>query len=85
MLLAHEHRGTGIYNIGTGTETSVRQLYDAIQTVSTIRRDPAQAPARLGELQRSALDPTLAEQAFGWRARYSLYAGLIETWNWVTA
>jgi len=84
MLLAFDHEGGGVYNVGTATETSVLELYDAIQQVSGIRRQPEFAPARLGELQRSVLDPSLAERELGWRAEHMLLDGLAETWAWVT-
>ena len=85
MLLAFEHEGGGVYNVGAGTETSVLELYDAIQQVSGVRREPELAPARLGELQRSVLDPSLAASELGWRPGRSLLDGLAETWSWVTS
>jgi UDP-glucose 4-epimerase len=85
MLLAFEHEGGGVYNVGAGRETSVLELYDAIQQVSGIRREPEFAPARLGELQRSVLDPSLAARELGWRADRKLLDGLSETWSWVTS
>ncbi len=85
MLLAFDHDRGGVYNVGTGTETSVLALYDAIQRVSGIRREAELAPARLGELQRSVLDPSLAGSELGWQATHGLLDGLAETWSWVTA
>jgi UDP-glucose 4-epimerase len=84
MLLAFDDDAGGTFNVGTGAETSVLELYDAIQEVSGVRRDPALAPARLGELQRSVLDPTLAGKELGWHAERPLLDGLAETWAWVT-
>jgi UDP-glucose 4-epimerase len=83
-LAALDHPG-GVLNVGTGRETSVLELYDAISRASGVERDPEFAPARLGELQRSFLDPGLAERELGWRARHSLDEGLRETWNWMSA
>ncbi|MGZ4354937.1 MAG: NAD-dependent epimerase/dehydratase family protein [Gaiellaceae bacterium] len=83
MLLAFDHDGGGVYNVGTGTETSVLELYDAIQRVSGFRREPEFAPARLGELQRSVLDPSLAARELGWRVERAFLDGLAETWGWV--
>jgi UDP-glucose 4-epimerase len=83
LLLAAGHDG-GIYNVGTGIETSVVDLYAAVGAASGIDRDPAFAPARLGELQRSVLDPTLAEAELGWHARHSLADGLAATWAWIS-
>jgi UDP-glucose 4-epimerase len=84
MLLALERDG-GVFNVGTGVETSVVGLFDAIRTASGIDREAAFAPARLGELQRSVLDPTLAGRELGWRPERSLADGLAATWDWITA
>ena len=83
MLRALERDG-GVYNVGTGVETSVIGLYDAIRTASGVDREPAFAPARLGELQRSVLDPSLAARELGWRPGRSLAGGLAETWEWIS-
>lgn len=76
-------RGGGVYNVGTGKETSVLELYEAIVRATGIERDPEHADARLGELQRSVLDPSAAERDLGWRAATSLDDGLRRTWTWV--
>ena len=78
------HEG-GVLNVGTGRETSVLELYDAVSRVSGVEREPELAPARLGELQRSVLDPGLAERELGWRPRRTLDEGLRETWEWMSA
>jgi UDP-glucose 4-epimerase len=84
MLAAHANDAGGVYNIGTGTETSVLELYTAIERASGIERAAEHAPARLGELQRSVLDASLAARELGWRSEIDLAAGLTETWSWVT-
>lgn len=82
-VLAALGRDGGVYNVGTGVETSVLELYDAIERACGVRRAPAHAPARLGELQRSVLDVSLAARELGWRPERTLDAGLAETWRWV--
>jgi UDP-glucose 4-epimerase len=82
MLAALDHNG-GVFNVGTGVETSVVELYDAIQQASGVTREAAFAEARLGELQRSVLDISLAERELGWRPEHSLADGLARTWAWV--
>ncbi|MGZ4390208.1 MAG: NAD-dependent epimerase/dehydratase family protein [Gaiellaceae bacterium] len=84
LLLALDHDG-GVFNVGTGTETSVLELYDAIQAAAGIARAPVFAPARLGELQRSVLDPSLAAAELGWKPELPLAGGLAATWAWVTS
>jgi UDP-glucose 4-epimerase len=73
----------GVLNVGTGVETSVLELYDAIQRAAGVERAAAHAEARLGELQRSVLDVSLAAERLGWRPAHSLDAGLAETWRWM--
>jgi UDP-glucose 4-epimerase len=84
-LLLALNRDGGAFNIGTGEEISVLELYRAIETATGITREPQLAPARLGELQRSVLDPSLAESELGWRPGHSLAEGLAATWAWVAA
>jgi UDP-glucose 4-epimerase len=84
MLRALESNG-GVYNIGTGVETSVVGLYDAIRAAVGIDLEPTFAPARLGELQRSVLDASLAERELGWRPARPLADGLIATWDWISS
>jgi UDP-glucose 4-epimerase len=81
-LLALEGSG-GVFNIGTGVETSVIDLYASIEAATGIRRQPRSAPARLGELQRSVLDAALARRQLGWEPAHSLGDGLAETWDWI--
>jgi UDP-glucose 4-epimerase len=83
MLLALERDG-GVFNVGTGVETSVLELYDAVQRVAGVTREAEHAPGRLGELQRSVLDVSRAATDLGWRPEVSLADGLAATWAWIT-
>ena len=71
------------YNVSTGSETTVKQLTDDIRSITGYQGDFAHEPAREGDIERSALDPKKAHDAFGWTARASLEAGLAATWRWV--
>jgi UDP-glucose 4-epimerase len=82
VLAAAEHGG-GVFNVGTAEETSVLALYDAVQSASGVAREPRFAEPRLGELQRSVLDVSLARRALGWRPELTLADGLARTWAWV--
>ncbi len=79
--LAAAGRPGGVFNVGTGRETSVLELADACRRVSGVDIEPEFAPPRLGELQRSVLDPMLAERELGFRAVTDLDTGLAETWR----
>jgi UDP-glucose 4-epimerase len=71
----------GILNIATGRATSVLELVEATRGATGREIDPEHGPERLGDLQRSVLDPSLAERELGWRAETSLEVGLRETWQ----
>jgi len=83
-LAAVGHAG-GVFNVGTGSEMSVLELFKRIQVAAGIPREPAFAPPRPGELQRSVLDPALAKRELGWEAHCSLDEGLAATWAWISA
>jgi UDP-glucose 4-epimerase len=74
-----------VFNVGTGHETSVLDLYGRIQAAAGIAAEPRFAPAREGELQRSVLDVSLAARELGWEPRSSLEEGLAATWTWISA
>lgn len=74
-MSALEHPG-GLYNIGTGTGTSVNRLYGLLARAAGTDAAPIYAEARRGELQTSILDPSLAEQALGWTSGVTVERGL---------
>jgi len=76
FLAAAERGGTGPYNVGTGVETSVLDLGRRIGAVSGSEFDPEMAPARVGEVQRISIDPTLASRELDWRPESELDRGL---------
>jgi UDP-glucose 4-epimerase len=80
--LAATGRDGGVFNVGTGVETSVLDLYETCRRVAGASLEAVEAPARLGELQRSVLDVALAERELGWRAEVPLEEGLRRTWEW---
>jgi UDP-glucose 4-epimerase len=73
-----------VFNVGTGRETSVLELYDLCRRVAGAEVDAEPAPERPGELQRSVLDPSRAERELGWLAERGLEDGLRETWDWIS-
>jgi UDP-glucose 4-epimerase len=79
-LAAAGHAG-GVFNVGTSLETSVVELYELCRGVAGSTLEAIQAPARLGELQRSVLDVSLAERELGWRPEVTLEDGLRLTWE----
>ncbi len=77
-LLAAEASLTGALNIGTGRETSVLDLLEALDEASAGRRlpEPEFAPERLGEVRHSCLSAERALAELGWRSEVDLRDGL---------
>jgi UDP-glucose 4-epimerase len=69
----------GAYNIGTGVETSVNQLYEMLQDLSGKDLLPKHGPAKPGEQARSSVDPTKASCLLDWHPETDLSSGLEET------
>jgi UDP-glucose 4-epimerase len=76
-LAAGDSQATGPLNIGTGRETDVLELIEALKSLSGNEGfDPEFAPERTGEVQRIAIDASRAESELGWRAEMELEEGL---------
>jgi UDP-glucose 4-epimerase len=80
LLAAGAADDPGPLNVGTGIETSALELVELIGMASG-RDDfePEFAPAREGEVERTALDTFLAAERLGWRAERSIETGLRQT------
>jgi UDP-glucose 4-epimerase len=79
--LAASEREGGVYNVGTGRETSVVELLELCQRIAGTSVEPTFMPARPGEIQRSVLDISRAVDELGWRPEHSLEDGLRETYE----
>jgi len=76
-LAAGESDATGAINIGTGVETNVLELIEALKGLSGNESfEPEFAAARTGEVQRITIDAGRAERELGWRAEMGLDEGL---------
>jgi UDP-glucose 4-epimerase len=68
---------SGPVNIGTGRETNVLELAEALKQLGGAESfEPEFAPPRPGEVQRISLDASRAERELGWRAETGLQDGL---------
>jgi UDP-glucose 4-epimerase len=75
-------RGTpGTFNIATGVETDVAQLFAALQDAAGTTLEPALAPLRTGELERSCMDPGRAALGLGWTPGIALAQGARATYR----
>jgi UDP-glucose 4-epimerase len=76
-LAAGDADATGPINIGTGIETDVLELIEALEGLSgNDSFEPNFEPERTGEVQRITIDAGRAERELGWRAEMDLSEGL---------
>jgi UDP-glucose 4-epimerase len=79
-FLAATTKGTAeTFNIATGTETSVIDLYTALAGICGVARDPKFESERPGEVDRSCLDVSKARASLGWEPKTSFHQGLKHT------
>jgi UDP-glucose 4-epimerase len=74
-------KASDAFNIGTGIETSVNQLYQALTSAAGVKTPPSYAPARPGEQRRSVISPARAAQGLAWRPEVTLDDGLDRTFK----
>lgn len=82
VLAAFDHAGSGVFNVGTGIETSVNELFRILNDLTGGRARARHAEAMPGEQQRSVLDSSLARRALGWQPQVDLEEGLRRTVAW---
>ena len=76
-LLALEHATAGgPFNIGTGVETTVVDLFERLRAAVGASATARHAPAKLGEQRRSVLAIARARAVLGWQPRVALEEGL---------
>jgi UDP-glucose 4-epimerase len=83
FLAAADQGRPGIWNFGTGVESSVLDLARLIGEAAGREVNPQSAPARPGELQRSALAVERAERDLGWKPAVPLADGVRRVYRWI--
>ena len=73
------------FNVGTGVETSVTDLADTLRRAAGSDVRAEHAPARPGELARSAVSIEKARRVLGWAPTVQLTEGLAETFAFFAA
>lgn len=70
------------FNIGTGSPTTVNQVYRTLQKLLDFPSDPIYAPVRAGEIRHSYADISMASKAMGYLPHVSFEEGMKATVKW---
>lgn len=81
LLARAEGPGHEVFNIGTGSGSSVREMVDAILAVSGSDLVPEVRPRRAGDPAVVVADPARAAEDMGWRARFGLTDIVESAWS----
>ena len=69
----------GVYNVGTGAETSINELFRMLASLMGSACKEVHGPAKSGEQMRSVIDPSKIRQELGWDPKAELTDGLKKT------
>lgn len=67
------------YNVGSGQETSLNDIFGMIKNMASSDLDPVYRPLHAPETKRSCLDITKIQKEIGWQPKVSLKEGLQKT------
>jgi UDP-glucose 4-epimerase len=81
MLALFRHRVSGIFNIGSGESTSVRQIIELAEKVTQKKINLTYEDPFAWDVQRSRLDITKLQNVTGWRPLVGLEEGILATYN----
>lgn len=82
-MAASELDLTGVFNVGTGVETSVLELHEALRAATGSSLPAQHGPAKAGEQIRSVLDGTRLRSLAALPEPVSLQEGLARTLAWM--
>ncbi len=74
----------GIFNLGTGQETSINKLLEIVRSVTGKELKSNHVESRKGEVRNAVADMTRLKGKLGYDGPTNLKAGVEETYEWLT-
>ena len=75
-------QGFNIFNVGTGIETTVVDLFKGLRDASGSEIEATHGPGKPGEQRRSCVDASRLHNELGWPEPLALQEGLQRTADW---
>ncbi len=79
---ADSHKGTEIFNLGTGTGYSVLDIVNAFMKANNLEIPYVIKPRRAGDIAECYANPDKAKEILGWKAEKTLEDMCRDSWNW---
>ena len=80
--LQHMKAGANVYNLGTGSGTSVLEIIRAFSKACGHDLPYKIKPRRVGDIAACYADCSKAERELGWRAELSIEQACADSWRW---
>lgn len=80
--LQHMKAGANVYNLGTGSGTSVLEIIKAFSKACGRDLPYEIKPRRAGDIAACYADCSKAERELGWRAELSIEQACADSWHW---
>jgi len=80
--LQHMKAGANVYNLGTGSGTSVLEIIKAFSKACGRDLPYEIKPRRAGDIAACYADCSKAERELGWRAELSIEQACADSWRW---
>lgn len=74
-------KSSEIYNVGTGFETSVNELFTKLNIIAGNKAEEKHGPAAKGEQLRSVISSAKLYNRFNWKPSIKMDEGLLKTFN----
>ena len=71
-----------VFNVGTGTGSSVLEVIQAFEKVSKTKLNYKIVGRRAGDITSAYADTTLAKVELGWETEKTLDEALLAAWQW---
>jgi UDP-glucose 4-epimerase len=83
LELINKKSGVFIYNLGSGTGTTVLELITTFEKVNKIQLERINHERRLGDISESYADVSKAKKDLGWEMKFTLEDMCRDSWNYI--